>query len=231
MSCPVLAPRMKSLSEFHLKLSRPVTNISQTNIVGSRKWYQSKGNIPTRKTLERDAQLLEEMEEEFQTRSEAAYKYGFSDGKDIGVEEGRAEVKPVIDALHRMIAEYDDKREHLFREANELVLRLTISISEKIIRKEISLDPMRIQQLVQDSLKMVDDRQKVTVRVASSDWQAIKDSEEDLLRAAHGIRGMEIREDDSLEPGDCIVESNAGLIDSRIRTQLDELSETLLKEI
>lgn len=217
--------------EYHFKLSRPVTRASLADIVGSKKWYQDKGHIPTRKTLEQDAELLKEMEEEFQSRSEAAYKYGFNDGKEIGLEEGRAEVKPVVDALNRIISEYNEKREQLLREADEFMVGLAIRVAEKVIRKEISLDPEQIKSLVREGVKLVDDRQKVTVRVSLADWQTIKSYEDVLLRSAHGVQGLEIREDDSLEPGDCIVESNTGLIDFRIKTQLDELSQTLLKEL
>jgi flagellar assembly protein FliH len=180
------------------------------------------GNSPA------ELEAIQRVEEEYQERTENAYKFGFEDGRKIGLDEGRKEVRPAVEALQHLLQAFTEERAKLFRDSEVTLLELAVSISRRIIHGEVRTDPSIVQRVIVDSLRLVEERQSIQLKVSAADWQRVKAYERELLDSSHGIRSIEIRADERVEPGGCMIESETGIIDARIQTQLDEISALLL---
>ena len=73
------------------------------------------------------------------------------------------------------------------------------------------------------ALKKVRGESQVTIRVNWQDLELMKAEREELLAHTDGIREIIIREDPRVEQGGCLIETNFGAIDARLKTQLAEL--------
>ena len=178
-----------------------------------------------------DLEAIQRLEEEYQTRSENSYKFGFEDGRKIGLDEGREEVRSTVEALSRMLAAVAEERLKLLRDSETVVFELASSIARRIIHREVRIDPQIIRRVVAESLRLVEERQTIQLRVSPSDWQHVKAYEQELTGTSHGIKTLEIREDERIEPGGCVIESESGIVDARIQTQLDEIAGLLSDSI
>ena len=65
------------------------------------------------------------------------------------------------------------------------------------------------------------------IRVHGNDLETVRTNRADLLTLVDGANHVEIIEDRRVEPGGCIIETNAGSIDARIETQLESVSDAL----
>lgn len=217
--------------DYPLKLSRKVKEVHQVPVVRTVNVYPNRRQIRSKRNPQQNAEVLREMEREFQARSEAAYKYGFKDGKKIGLQEGREEVRQGLECIKYITDELKQRRENFMKEADELVLQLAVRLAERIIRKEVKTDPEVVKNVARECLKLVEERQRICIRVHPSDWQVINEFEEEILTSTHGVKSLEIKEDDHVTPGGCIIESDSGIVDAQLETQLQEISESLMEAV
>lgn len=194
------------------------------------------GTVPNESVVEDEIQkkmdpndpVFREWEEEWQARSEASYKFGFEDGKKIGIDEGRESVLSAIESFKNVATALTDQRNTLAQDLDKMIIELSVSIAERIVKREISLDKTIIQKTIQDALKYIDDHERIVIRVNPEDWQSIKSYEDEIRAFTHELKVLQIQEDDHVEAGGCVIESNTGMMDAQIRTQLEEITRNLM---
>jgi len=107
------------------------------------------------------------------------------------------------------------------------VIQLALLAARRIIGEELALRPERVAQLIAPLLSRVRSARQVTVRVHPDDG-ALLAASLDELRSGAELRGsLQLESDAALERGDCIVVSDAGVLDARIETQLLALQRAL----
>ncbi|MFK7985297.1 MAG: FliH/SctL family protein [Sandaracinaceae bacterium] len=128
-------------------------------------------------------------------------------------EEAVAEADTRLAARHvELEARYQEERTALRAE----ITTLSIAVAEKILASEASTRPELIATWVDEALSRVSRATAVTVRVHP----------DDVGRLALGEPNRAVP-DASLAPGDCVVESELGVIDGRLQVKLDALREAL----
>jgi len=166
---------------------------------------------------------------ESQQRSEASYRLGFEDGKKIGTQEGKEEIQPTLVLFKSMVADISQQKERIVKDAEETVLRLALMISQAIVHREVRIDESIIRNVVKESLKLVDDRKRITIKVHPDDWKSVTQNEKDVAAAIHGVKELELKEDDRIRPGGCVIESDSGIVDARLETRFDEVKRRLME--
>ena len=155
---------------------------------------------------------------------------GVQEGIRQGRETGRQEIEPAVDLLQHWIRVLEAERVEFFRNLEESLLKLGVYITEKIISREIRQDMNIVKNLVSSSLAKVSHGGKISIRVHPEDLEIVKSmSLGELL--PHGISGdIAVEGDQKVDQGGCLIETPGGIIDARIRTQLDELFQEIFGE-
>jgi flagellar assembly protein FliH len=172
-----------------------------------------------------------DLEQEIQKRSEDAYRIGIEDGKKLGYEDARNELKESFQSFNNMLNELCMQKDQLLKNAESLLIKLAINIARTLVHQEISVDKKVVGNIVKAALKWADDRNRIHVKVNPSDWEIINSLQKDLKDQLHGIQAFEIKEDAFVSPGGCIIETDSGLIDAQINTQLEEISHRLIESV
>lgn len=132
-----------------------------------------------------------------------------------------------IAKVEAMAAALRQERDTFFARIEPELVRLSVSIAEKILGRELELRPESVVDLVRNSIKRLRDREHLRVSVNPRDVAQVKEAREDLIAAVDGVRKLDIVEDRRVDPGGCVIESPNGTLDARIRTQIDEISRVL----
>ena len=220
------------MSEHSIKIKRRIRNIQ--NIPAS---LTSGGSALSSSKKMRtghrygEFRTLEEMEQECQERCEAAYRFGFDDGKKIGLQEGRDEVKQSVAYLKDKADKLMEKRDAIFGSAEGIIVQLALAVAKTILRREAKTDVTLVKTLAKESLRLVEDKRRVSIKVNPTDLNAIQGFEEEILSTAPGVKEWEIRQDDRVTAGGCIIETEAGIVDAQLETQLDEIGATLMEAV
>jgi type III secretion protein L len=153
-------------------------------------------------------------------RCQNRYEEGYLDGLQSGkMEHTRKIMDTVISSVEYL--------EHL-----EVSLARIVS---EIVRKLIGEMPRgdMTVQLVRQALQVVKDERKVTIRVSLKDEVAVRRGMDGLLRQYGGAENsfLNVLADPSLQPGSCVLESEMGVIEASLETQLKNLENTLLARI
>lgn len=129
-----------------------------------------------------------------------------------------------LDAM--MVAAQEERTDFFDRIEPELV-RLSVSIAEKIIGQELAVRPDVVVDIVRAAMRRLRDREQLRVSVNPTDVEQVRAARDDLISAVDGVRKLEITEDRRVSSGGCVIESQNGTLDARIDTQLDEITAAL----
>ena len=108
------------------------------------------------------------------------------------------------------------------------IMEISIDIAKKIIKKEVETDPQILINTIIDVLKMVAKNEaKVTIRIRPQVVQFVKDSLPNLTYEYGIDTKITVVADPTIEEGGCILQTNNGIVDASISTQLEIIKKAM----
>jgi type III secretion protein L len=160
------------------------------------------------------AKIIEEAKAEYARQRELGYR--------DGVEQGKAEMAEKVVATMSQSALYFSKVEQALV---DVVMKATARVIGEVAERE------RVERIVRKALELMRNQSQVRVKVppAQSEW--LQGRVEALLQSFPRIQFLEIQADARL-PGDgCILETELGVIDATVQTQLRAIEKALIQAI
>jgi type III secretion protein L len=127
------------------------------------------------------------------------------------------------------IAEADAARDRHIAENEPEMIRLAVRIAQKIIGQELRVNPQAIVSMALECLQGFRRERTLTLRMPPADVERLGDRIAVLREAAGPHRSIEVVADASIVGGGCLVESEYGVIDARLETQMRCMEEILLR--
>lgn len=138
--------------------------------------------------------------------------------------EARAEARAEVAAGLLQLAERSDA---LLGELEREAIRLALLLARRIVGDALEAEPDRLAAIVAPLLERVRRARQVTVRVHPQDRDALEARLPGLCARAQLASTIRIEADAALARGDCVVISDAGVLDARIDTRLEALARAL----
>ncbi|HWF90932.1 MAG TPA: FliH/SctL family protein [Terriglobales bacterium] len=147
-----------------------------------------------------------------------------SESRAEGLREGEKNAKSALEAeaaegrkkLAQSLSEFQREREEYYSKVETELVRLALSIAAKILHREAQVDPMLIAGIVKVAVEKLKQNTKISVRVRAEDvakWR-------EYFNARPGVQ---IVEDPTLKPMECVLETEVGSAAMGIDTQLQEI--------
>lgn len=83
--------------------------------------------------------------------------------------------------------------------------------------------------MVRQALEKCSNREDLTIKVSSQDYDFLVENKEKLLSMIDGVGNLDIKRDPALKTGDCLVETSYGNIDAGVQTKIRKIEEAFLK--
>lgn len=173
--------------------------------------------IPSKEfsTLKEAAEILEQVNreaEEFkrettqeaETTKELAFQEGFQDG---------------LASLNKHILALENALKEIRDDVQKRILPIALTAARKILGDELKLHPDRIVDIVQTSLKSVTQHRRITIYVNRHDLENIEAAKPKLKKMFEKLENLSIQERADIEPGGCIIETEAGIINAQLENQ------------
>jgi len=163
----------------------------------------------------------------------------FEQGRREGVEEGRRierlehaarteQIEKRRNEQVKLVCEqYTHERENILRTIEPEVVKLALRVAERIILRELQLDPLVLTGAVRAALGQLADKSEVRVCVPAIDAELWSES---LAHMPNLRSEPEVSADAQLGPGECRIESDYGIADLSVATQLRGIERSLLEE-
>jgi flagellar assembly protein FliH len=111
------------------------------------------------------------------------------------------------------------------------MVRLAVEIAEKLVHKAVTAEPEIVAEVLQRARQEVTDARHLRIRLNPKDYQLLAEIRPDVLTLGQDAgRRVEIVQDPELARGGCTVETEIGLIDATLPTQMTELRRQLLDQ-
>ncbi len=159
-----------------------------------------------------------------QEESETIKKSAFEEGYRAGMEKSQEDLVNFRNELSNFMHAKKDVFEFIAPD----ILEISVNIAKKIIKKELESDPQILVNTIIDVLKTVSKSEpKIAIRVRPQSVQLIKDTIPNITYQ-YGIEAkINIVADPSIEEGGCVFQTNNGIVDASIDTQLEIIKKAL----
>ena len=152
-----------------------------------------------------------------------AYEKGFSEGERAGRETGEKMVEAVLKQYTQTLEELKGLRRSLLTGSEREVVRLSLEVAKKVVKREVCVDEELILALVRVALSRLADQSVMTVRVHPKDCQSILHFRESPGHRDSWHDGIKLVEDPLITRGGCLIETDSGVIDARVEEQFREI--------
>lgn len=165
--------------------------------------------------LQNASEILEEAKKdalEFKKQvaieSEAVKENAFAEGFQAGLEKFNAHLLSL-----------DKELQELRVEIQKRILPLSLTAARKIIGEELKHHPERIVDIVLNSLKPVTQHKKIKIYVNKADLAMLEQRKPEIKAIFEHLQSLVIEERNDVEPGGCIIETEAGIINAQLENQ------------
>jgi flagellar assembly protein FliH len=163
---------------------------------------------------------------QFQIQLEQQYEQGFKNGYEnakVDIEKLYSEkLIKKVEEFNKILGAIDEKIANYDEEFENLVVRLSFEIAQKIVRREIKQESP-IENVLKDSLKKILGANSVIIKIHPEDFKVINDEYSKNLFFDESFSKIKFEQDDRIEQGGCAVETEIGNVDARVTSQLNEL--------
>jgi type III secretion protein L len=141
-------------------------------------------------------------------------------GYEQGIEDGRLELAgQMLDTVTKALDYLESLEGDMVTLVNEAIKKILGALPDKEI----------ISGVVRKALSLAQSQRRVTLRVSTQDKPFVQEKLAELMREYASIEFVEVIGDNRLNPYDCMLESELGVIDTSLATQLKAISNTLEK--
>ena len=161
------------------------------------------------------------------------YDQGFKDGlesehakREKYIDDHFADTIKVIESL---LVDAKEKKRNAFRDTEEKLIALAITIADQIVHKSVEIEPELVNTVVTDVMEHMLSSEKVILKVSAVDYKLINAKYDTWYAMAGNVNEFKIEIDKRLSSGDCLIETEGGVIDGFISSRLSVLADELLK--
>ncbi|MBP1936426.1 FliH/SctL family protein [Paenibacillus sediminis] len=171
---------------------------------------------------EQDEHLIEALKAE-------GFEKGYEEGRIEAQKSLQAKVNEMMEEAQEVLKHAYQVKEQIIQEAEPFLVELSSAIAEKIIDKQLSIEPEYAIEWIKSHLSRKREQGVITLCVSPSQFSFVHAAREELNLAIDSQAELQIIPDASVKDRGCVIRSSFGSVDARIDTQLTEIKKELLR--
>ncbi|AZN40852.1 FliH/SctL family protein [Paenibacillus albus] len=156
------------------------------------------------------------------------YTQGYQEGRDAATSEVYAQWEVMLTEARAILDSAYETKEQIIQEAEPFVVALSTAIAEKIINKQLTVDPDWSLDIIRKSLERRREQGVITLCVSPQQLTFVQAAREELSLVIDSQAELQIVPDVTVKEFGCVIRSSFGSIDARIDTQLAEIKRELI---
>ncbi len=172
------------------------------------------------------------MEEKAQQKADGIYAEAKTNGYNEGFAEGKEaaarEMQDAREALDRERAELEEMYQKRLNDMEPELVEVITDVYEHVLNTDLKLHKTLAGHLVANALRNIDGARSFLIHISRDNFDYVN-SRKSQLEEAVMVPGsvVEIVEDIALPPDSCMIETDGGIFDCSLGTELSELSSRL----
>jgi len=173
-------------------------------------------------------------EEYYQAEMKRAYEEGIANAEQEANrirEEAAVERESILDEVVRLKEDALREYKEEIRNSEKEIIDLSLDIVEKIINYEVNRSDDYVLGIVKDALDKVLNKKDVILKLSTADYYTVLSNKKYLVANVKGFGEIDIVQDESMDPGSCIVDTPLGVIDGSIQVRMDNIQKEVMRMI
>ncbi|MBN1960807.1 MAG: flagellar assembly protein FliH [Deltaproteobacteria bacterium] len=180
---------------------------------------RSEGQLIRERAEAEATEIREQAQQDAHELKEQARNEGYKEGCDKGAAE-----------LSQIVAESSRRLQQIEEQAIAQLRDLALTIARKIIGCELELRPEVVVDIIKQALSdKARQRRELVLRVNPDDLAVVREHRAELLEVLSRAKEIAIREDPNVARYGVVIETDAGIIDAQLETQLAVFERVLLE--
>ena len=174
----------------------------------------------------RATQLLTEAGQRGDELVESVQAQALAAGHAEGTAAADTEMSDMMATMRNLVEMARVERHKLMESAEPELVRLAVGIAERVLHQQIALDRGVVVEMAKVAIARLVEKESITVRVNPGDLERMKEHRDELLDSGE-LKNFRIIEDQRVDRGGVVVETDGGTIDARVSTQVAEAKRVL----
>lgn len=180
-------------------------------------------------------QIIEEAKNqansEYDSIVQKAHEEGFTSGHQEGFDQITQELQEKIISVENFAQSNFEIKKSIVKSAHNEIIQLVVHIAEKICTKALEIDKNILTEVTVAAIQALKEKENITIIINPSMAEKIYSISDELKERIPQLETIKIIEDSSVSPDGSIVEAPISRIDSRIKSQINEISDKLMAKI
>ncbi|HVE84480.1 MAG TPA: type III secretion system stator protein SctL [Myxococcales bacterium] len=143
--------------------------------------------------------------------------------KAAGREEGRVEVSAELARSKQQAA-------MILRNAEQDIISLALEIARKIIGRDLERDPAVVMEICANAIEGVRNAKQLVLRVNPENGAYLRQNRKAIMDLVARSVDIAFKDDPTVEPGGCVIQTEFGTIDGQLDTQFKMLAQVLIAD-
>jgi type III secretion protein L len=173
------------------------------------------------------SELVQKTEEE----REIAQRQNIRDC-EIALKKSREEgFKEGLESLNAHIIHYEMELRKAKQLLQEQVITLALQAAKKIVARQIELNPETIVDIVLQAMAPLKQHRRFIIKVSKGNQKILQEHKEQIKEVLEYLESLIFMEQEDILPGECLIETEKGIISTRLSTQFEALEKAFKKYI
>ena len=152
-----------------------------------------------------------------------AFAKGFAQGERAGLEAAGQRGEAMLRRLTETLGELTVVRDRMIHQTERQMVELALAIAKRIVNREVAIDRDLLIAMARVALDRLGEAAHITVRLSPDDFAVTGAAQMAQLAGSN----VEVVADARISRGGCRVDSDLGVLDAGIETQLQEVARAL----
>ena len=169
---------------------------------------------PREIAMEEAAEIIRQAGEQAESLREEAYAEGLAKGEAAGKAAGLARYEKQLAELDALLTALAGEKEAILRQHKESMLALIITMVDRLVYHEVSVNPLVIQACLKNAMEFVVENSTVQIHLNGDDFARLKKASLENSRLIEGKNRIQLVEDPNIAVGGCFLKTDFGEIDT-----------------
>ena len=197
-------------------------------------------------TREQAKRIIEQAKADAELIKQQALSQGKQDGLSQGLQNAKEDItqqagklasdqtterfSTVLPAIAKIAKTLEVERDRWLTDWESTAIRLCVAIAEKIVRRKLDINPELGRDLILDVIKQVSGHPEIRVHLNPDDLKSLGDNAKDLIASVASCGNATLHADPEIAAGSCLIETQHGVLDARLETQLERIASELIQQ-
>ena len=175
------------------------------------------------------AQYLRDAIAQAEKEKDGIFEQARKQGYDAGLAKARSEEENLKSEYQDKIAQLEAQYQQIFEEMEPMLVDTITGIYEHIFQVELGSHREILEHLISNTVHRLEGGHSFLIHVSKDDYSFVNMQKKQILNGAvSGADTVDVVEDMTLSKNQCMIETDSGIFDCGLDTQLSELRRKLM---